>query len=244
MTKYLLLCIISISAFAHDHRPESNQDFSQNIELTSFFQLEDFKVKFKISNSNKYSSNQQSYLIGSYYLISKFDKIGFFASFENGNRYSNDWIIENSKWKWIDTSNRQETLYHFVYSKKIKSSEMPLMYEFHHTYLINQFNNHSTFILKPSLHYFYFNDGVISYSIRVELPLYFALNYDENGLYKKGIYLSSIKHLNKELSMALTFKYLEETWVDSEDSLRLRPTQPYEVTDQSTSLGFNIIYSI
>jgi hypothetical protein len=238
----LVLCLSSQIVFAHDHAPYTETHSGQIFNAVILNKISRVQTKIEVMNGTRYKDrNSSKLLVGSYYRFDGKQRLGLFYSQQKGLRHSEDWDLKNSKWFWKDTSQRTEELYDITYTKKIRHIGKPLIYNLNSTYQINKNFGFSTLILKPGIQYFFQRDGLIKYSLKLDLPLYFAMNYDDENLYKKGLYLAAIYHYSKIMSFAITANYLEETWVESSIADKIEPNEPYTVTETIQTVGFNLI---
>ncbi len=250
MSKFLLSLFFLLStAFAHDHDPGRNVDanYSSNyVKGTLFKRVNSFKLKLEAQKGEHYQNQSHSQLLlGTYYLLPSAQRIGFFFAENTGLRHTNDWVFENNEWRWNDTSQRKEYLSQFVYTKKFTPhTKTPIVYELINTYQTNSFNGQSSFIFQPNMHYFIFSKGQPKFSFRLSVPLYYALNFDQRSIYKQGLYLGSIYHINRHYMIALGLKQTTEKWVASTDSIEKRPSQDYAFEETIGQIGLEFIISL
>ncbi len=243
--KWLLILFLPFLALAHDHVPYPKTHSAQSLNLVILKTINNFQPKLAIENGKRYSNTSHSkLLLGSYWKYTKARRVGIFYSEARGQRHSEDWVFKNDDWFWLDTSQRKEFLIDLVHTNKWKHFGLPLLYNLNTTYQINNSIGHSTFIAKPGIHYFIKDEGLIKYSTKLDIPLYFALNYDDENLYKKGFYFSMNYHYSRAITLSFFADYLEETWVASSDALKSDPNDKYEKTDKVNSFGLKFILNI
>ena len=249
MSNIRLLILLSFSiqiVLAHDHSPYDEDHYAQSYHAVVLNKITNYKLqtKFEVMKGTKYANrNLSKILVGSYYRLAEKQRIGIFYSQQSGLRHSEDWDFQDTKWFWKDTSQRTEELYDLTYTNKFRHTGIPLIYNFNSTYQINKNFGFSTLILKPGIQFFFQQEGLIKYSYKLDIPLYFALNYDDENLYKKGVYMAALYHYSKTLSFGITTNYLEETWTESSLAKKAEPDEPYNVTDTTQTIGLNLIFN-
>jgi hypothetical protein len=169
----------------------------------------------------------------------------------NGHRRTDDWQNKNeSGWKWSDTKERYESLLEFDYSKKFlpfvnsQSVRLPLTLELKTTLLINLDNSEQTLVLKPGGSYFWIQGLIPKYSLHISLPLYLPLNFEQQTIYKSGLYLGGLYHFSQRYQYGMYFRYSSLQWTESEDFKKKKPAQSYQATEIEQVLGFEIIFQL
>jgi hypothetical protein len=241
---WFITLLTPLVTLAHDHVPYPKTHNAQSLDVIFLKTINNFQPKLQIENGKRYNNTAHSkMLFGSYWKYTKTSRIGVFYSETRGLRHSEDWVFQSDDWFWLDTSQRKEYLIDLVHTNRWRHLGLPLLYNFNTTYQINNSQGHSTLIAKPGIHYFFKDEGLIKYSIKLDIPLYFALNYDNENLYKKGLYLSLNYHYSKPVTVSFFTDYLEETWVASSDALDSIPNDKYEKTDKVNLFGIKLIFN-
>ena len=241
--------MISTHTLAHDHAPaEGSTHHVHNAKISLFKKMpQNLKLKLSFDIGESYThTNYREIELGLFKRLPKKQQIGVSLVENQGLRHTDDWILVSSNnWYWKDTSQREEISTRFYYSKKFRPNQMtPLLFEYKNYLQYNFFNEQITFVPKLSSHYFFFQNGKPQYSIRVEAPLYIPVNYEEIFIYKSGLYTSFIYHYSNKLSLALTYKRMNEHWSESEESKEIRPNESYTVEEQVEQFGLNIVFNI
>lgn len=244
---FFLTFIIITNIYAHDHKPSNKTNFSGHDSFIRLFKKTKLLTyKFEYENGRRYKEHKSSSLeFGAYYKMTKAQKIGVFIGEFNGKRHSDDWIVNNGDWHWKDTGERVERFMKLVYIGKYRFSKLdPTLYILKTSYIVNDYNANNTVVLEPGFHYFQLESSVPIWSLKTSIPLYFSVNYDSKDLYKKGLYVSLLKHLDKNFAIGLNFKHLTESWVESTDFLKLTPSDAYSSKDVSQTIGLSIIANL
>jgi hypothetical protein len=239
---FLLIFILSTPLFAHDHVPsKTTEESNANAGLRIFKSIGRFTAKLEYQVGDKYEQRYSFYKIGTSYKLQKGLKLFAYYSGHRGLRHQDDWIIKRSGyWDWTNTGDRLEHLVDLGVRYKFRPNELaPYLFGLEGYYQFNDFNGQSIFIFEPSFHYFILEKGRPSWSYKAKVSLYHPLNFESEDLYKKGIYLSLNRHLNERLLISLSYRYLDESWAESQLSLE-REKGSYTVDDITHSLNLNI----
>ncbi len=245
----LTLCLGSLTTLAQDNEPSkrSHAIYSGKLTILKSLNLDQthrLKLKLAIEAGSTYTnSDHTSILAGTYYTLPYKQRLGVFISSHTGTRHNDDWNIKQGNWSWKDTSKRSETILHLTHTIKKRLSSLPLIYELASEIQHNTFNEQNSLLLGPSIHYFHLEDGLPHLSTRVKLPVYFALNFGEEKIYKYGIYLAEIYHYTKKVSIALNYEFLVERWSTSDDFDRLNPNESYMSEEETNKFSVEIIGS-
>lgn len=245
ISKFLFcLSLVLGSALAHDHAPPHDTETSNyNIGIKAFKSFGLFTPKFEYQQGNKYENRRFSYYkLGSSFKLFRGLKLSAYYSGYRGLRHQDDWIL-NSKgdWIWQETGNRLEHLLDIGVKYKYRRSELsPYLYGIKANYQFNNFNGQTILIVNPSVHYFSLSRGVPQWSYLAQLSIYTPINFENEVLYKKGLYFSTNKHIRDNLILSFFYRYLVETWVDSQDSID-RNEGSYIAHDVTNTFGVNAI---
>lgn len=245
----LILCIISQFSYADDTKPGTYTYNSHMINLRFFKQFKKAK-KFhfltEISSGKIFRANNRKLKIGSYYNWRQGQRFGAFLEARSGQRHTDDWILKSGKWKWEETDDRFETSLLFNHSyRHLPKLDFPLVLDLKTEFLFNTFNEHQTFTLSPGINYFFLDKKRQPlYSLHAYLPLYLALNYEKEALYKKGVYLSALHHVKRRFQYGLEMKYTEVQWSESKEYKDQFPSDSYLSENQNITTTLNLIFHL
>lgn len=249
MIKQLILIgslfILPISQAHHD---PSGESFSSNsVHIRFFKKLNPYTGMLEIASGNNYDQQTSQLIkVGGYKQFLDGQKLGIFTSLQTGLRHSDDWVKpNNSYWKWQNTSDRSEVIIHLNFEQKfVPYFDQPLVIGLKGEYQQNTFNQNQTFLIKPNLSYFFLDKGAPFLSIHLSTPQYFALNFEKKSLYKSGLYLGLLYHVEPTLQFGLNLETYRETWTDSTDYSSKFPSGSYETSDDISHLKFEVIYQL
>jgi hypothetical protein len=240
---FLILFLSTMQVFAHDHIPEHEASATNtNIGLRVFKPINNFTLKLEYQTGNKYEEQRYSFFkLGSSYKLARGLKLFTYYSGHRGLRHPDDWIVTpNGEWKWFDTGDRLEHLVDVGFRYKFRPNELaPYLMGVDSFFQFNDFNGQSIFIFEPSFQYFTLNKGEPIWSYKAKLSLYHALNFVSEDIYKKGLYLSVNRHVQNNLVLSLSYRYLLESWSESETFLDTQ-SESYIAEDITHSLNLNI----
>ena len=238
-----ILVFISFELMAHDHIPQKEKDhFGGGVGFRIFKNIKKVNIKLETESGSRYTS--QSYSLSrfgfSYKLLNGL-KLGAYYSYNKGLRHQDDWIVKNGKWLWDDTSNRVERLSEIKLVYKRRSSELSTnLFGIESLYQSNSFNGQSILKINPFIQKFVLSSGRPNWSFKISLPIYIPLNFDSEFLYKKGLYVSSVKHFSSNYMLSLSVRYLSESWSESQSTTD-RAGERYTATDNRADLLLNMI---
>lgn len=239
----LLLCFPVFASW----KPKNESNLhEQESNFRIFKQLND---KWKILAEYKYrnqfdQTNLKSIRIGTYYRAKKNIKLGFFYKNESGLRHNDDWVKENGVWKWQDTQSRKEDLYiaDFTYRKMVINWDW--VFELKNRLQYNNFNDNTTYKLRPGLTYFWKKDGLPFMNFFFQYELYHGLNFGDELIYERWGYAGFLYHLTHEIKIGGSLARKKVVWNESQSVVDIWPTRTYsnEVTSYVYALNFYYIF--
>lgn len=247
MIKLLIpLVLISFSAFA-DHEPiaETFNSYVGNIKV--FKRAKRFTYFTHLAIGSTYESNTTSLVkFGFYHKLSRAHKWGAFIRNQQGIRHTDDWVEkELDIWEWGNTSNRNEQVATLAYRYSIRAGSFPLHFRFQ-TELEKNFRNlNERIIFRPSMNYFHFASEGVNFSFHYSPSIYYALNFEDVSLYKRGHYFALLYHLSRRYQVGINYSTIDERWTaPSQEFVDLGFTEKYDVTDTINTFGVEFIIQI
>jgi hypothetical protein len=248
MIKLLMTFIIFFSTTLYSAVPPENETSGTEYEinLRVFYKLtKNLKLlsDFKYRNELK-PQNINSFRVGSYLRLFKNLKAGLFYQRDQANRHDDDWLKEGDAWVWTDTSNRVENKLVFDLTPRILLDFIPgkkWVFELKTRYVFSDYQNHQTLKLRPGLTYFYMKDNKPFLNFFLQYEMYLPVNFSNQSIYEKWIYLGSLYHFNKNLKLGFYLANRSVTWEESTSFKVKWPTANYTSTQKTNLLGLNII---
>ena len=242
---FILLLLGGVESIqANDNRPPTIEvhgvaSFSARV----FKKISRFNLKVEAESGTRYTNkNYSSIKVGSSYLLAKGLKLGAYISEHKGLRHQDDWIVKGGDWFWDDTTQRSETISELGISYRKRKNELStFLYGSVFSYEFNSFNGQTIIKLNPFAQKFILSKSKPDWSFKISLPLYIPVNFKSNLLYKRGVYISNVKHVSQSFLLSLSLKYLVESWGESQNSID-REQGDYSVEDHSRELLLSAIF--
>lgn len=186
-----------------------------------------------------------SFRLGSYYKLHKNLKLGAFYERQYGKRHDEDWKKSDpatNSWDWVDTKSRGENLFIFDltprYSWGDYLAEIKLRYE------TNRSNSNSTLKVRPGISYFWFKDGIPFMSFFTQYEMYYALNFSDEQIYEKWLYLGALHHYHKHVKWGGYVAKRTVRWTDYPGFREQIPQTSYRNKVSTTVLGLLLILTL
>jgi hypothetical protein len=197
------------------------------LELEGRFEGEDFAFRYRALTA------------GGYYRVHENLKLGAFYRLQSGVRHDDDWILEDSKWQWRDTTDRYEHVLLGDVSPRVLLPFLPgedWRFMLKSRYRYNFFNDHQTLLVRPSLTYFWMKARRPVLTLSARYAWYFSLNYGDTPVYEHAPYLNVLYHLSPKVILDGSLRYRTVTWSTSEE---LAPDQS-GYTEKYRALAFGL----
>ncbi len=224
--------------FVYGQVPSSGVYSSSQAHLKVYKRIANKTYFSHIATGSHYNNKSNGLVkIGATFHLDRENMLSLSARNQQGVRHTDDWIKENSKWLWDNTSFRNEQALNIehIYTKRLGFA--PFTAQLRLGYDENFYNSQKRLIGTIGLNYFYFGDKGPLWSIHYLAPFYYALNFEKNKFYKNGHYLSILYHLSKKYQFGISYRQNYERWTASESFKRSLPNQSYDVTDIINTLG-------
>lgn len=246
MIKVYLLCnLIIFIAYSFENTPKREEQVSELSLIARIFKsFPSYKIMGEYESGHLYQNKDYRLIkTGAYFLNKNAQQWGAFISNVEGLRHDDDWILKNGKWRWRDTSSRNETIANLSYSKRFRASIFSdIVYEIRSDFQYNFFNDQQVVILKPSVFYFFLKNGVPLWSLNFSPLGYFPLNFSNYSLYKYGIYSSFLYHYKKSIILGISHKYRIERWSESKDFRITNMGKSYIAKNIVNHLSLSLIF--
>ena len=176
--------------------------------------------------------------------VSKFVSYGIEADVRTGMRHDDDWVWKDAKWSWEDDSEPELGTSLFL---KFKRG----LYFLPGTNWVGSINlkTHNNWTktlmtLKPeaSLTYIHFANGKPIYNIYTKVQYYIPLNFGQDDIYQKWLYLGTMLHWKDNLKPFLFVAYKEENWTQSKDFEERLPNEEYSSKSKLSYIGIGLNY--
>ena len=238
------LLFSTISHGKSDNSPKEKLSSETGISIRLFKKYSFFSLLFDSKFSKRYEKQSFSHFkVGSYLKIDRGVQLGMFFTEALGLRHQDDWKKRRSGfWGWGDSSRRKEYLININVEKRIRFNQLSSnIFGIKVDFQRNFFNEQNIIFIEPSWHYFFLEKGEPLWSIRAKATFYDALNFDVAGLYKRGLYMSLIKNINRNFLISLDYLNLKEVWSQSKKSKESNQTA-YSSHDITNELTVNLVY--
>lgn len=163
-----------------------------------------------------------------------------------GNRHDDNWEQNDSgDWYWSNKSSDVELGSSLFLKFKRQLRLLPgktwvgeLNFKTHNNW------TKTLLTLKPeaSLTYIHFEEGKPIYNLFTKLKFYIPLNYSNEDIYAKWIYIGTLYHYTKNLKPTFFFATKKETWTNSKDFDKIHPGENYTQKSTLSYIGLGLNY--
>ncbi len=242
----LLLLSATPSRASHAAPPaESVSEYESNLRFfykTGQFQwAAEARARWEYANLLPY----RDLTLGPYYRLHKNLKVGAFYRIQQGARHDDDWVEpRKGEWIWQDTSRRSE---HVFILDATPRMELPIgsrgswVGALKNQYLIDTFNNHRTYKLRPELNYFWMKGLNPFMNFFVHYEVYFPLNYGVSSIYETWLYTGGLYHYKQNVSLGGYLALRDAIWGSSAD-WKKQSSEDYRVKYKANVIGLLVIF--
>tara|TARA_Y100000590_G_scaffold323369_1_gene366543 strand:+ start:264726 stop:265478 length:753 start_codon:yes stop_codon:yes gene_type:complete len=247
--KFLLILLFPISVLATGHipaTPSTGLDKEYNLRVFKKWAQVNWMADFQMADREN-EDDFKAYTFGGKYRIHKNLKFGLAYSKQYGNRHDDDWLWAPGTWFWQKTDKRGENFLIADLIPRALFSFLPgerWVGELRVRYTYNFFNDQNTIKLRPRLTYFWFRKGKAFMNLFLQYEMYFPMDYGEETIYEKWLYLGGLYHFNKWFKPGIYLAKKSLTWSSSEAAKKRKPNEPYTVNHKSNIIGFNLIFNL
>lgn len=229
----LFWLLLALPVFAAHKAPHSESGSELELTTRLFYRYQKINYLLSLKHSKGLEENNQtSFRFGGKIRLSDNIKAGFYLKRTYGARHEDDWVRQNGKWQWQDTSKRGENTYIFeLYPRFLITDKLVFQNRIWLAY--NDFNHQQTLKIRPGLTYF--SRNINWYFI---IDNYLSLNFSRNRLYDRWVYTGFLYHLSKNVLFGPYLAYRWLKWHSTEKTVA-SGSGSYNVEFKSTVLGLS-----
>lgn len=241
---FLWVVLFSFPSLAHDHAPSAKTFTFKELELRYLKKQEDIRWLVEWKAAETFDEEIANHLrLGAYYRLRSWLKLGFFHRLQQNVRNEDDWInTPDHDWKW----DKQRDNYENVLAPNLLARYMVfenLRFEFRLQYEYNFWNDFQQVLIRPGLNYFWLRGAKPFLNLYFHYEHHKPLNFGNYDVSEAWTYLGALYHLTRANKIGLYAAFGSWTWTTSEEALRARDEEPYEISDKATRVGLTYIFS-
>lgn len=240
---FLVFYFLSLKTLAS--APSSANTSNQEFNLRAFYKIASFNTMAEVKyRSNEKRTDETFYTFGGRFRLFQNLKVGAFYQLAKGARHDEDWVLQNNRWTWRNTEQRQEDNIIVEITPKFLLDFLPgerWVFNFRVSGKQNLFNDNKTLLTRPGLSFYWFKNGSPYMNFYLQHEIYFPLNYGRDTIYQRWTYLGMMYHFNKTVKVSPFLSFGFEKWSHTDD-FQQRTGQTYNIKENFNNIGVSLIF--